>query len=112
METTRQHKVARLVQKELADIFLKIGRNLAPGVLITVTEVRISPDLSVAKTYISVFPTAKREKTLASVKNSVKEIRHTLGTKVKNQLRIVPELVFIIDDSLDRAERIDQLLKK
>jgi ribosome-binding factor A len=112
METTRQQKIARLIQKELAEIFLKLNRSIAPKALITVTEAKVSPDLSVAKAFLSVFPTAERQKTLTKVKEQTKEIRHALGVQVKNQLRIVPELIFIADDSLDRAERIDQLLKK
>ena len=112
METTRQQKVARLIQKELADIFQKKSSMLAPGALLTITVVRISPDLSFAKVYISIFPVTNKETILKKIKDSVKEIRGELGNKIKNQLRIVPELAFYIDDSLDYADKIDKLLNK
>lgn len=112
MESTRQQKVARLIQKELADIFQKKSSMLASGALLTVTVVRISPDLSFAKVYISIFPVNNKEAHLKKIKDSVREIRGELGKKVKNQLRIVPELAFYIDDSLDYADKIDKLLKK
>lgn len=112
METTRQQKISRLLQKELAEIFQQESRNLASGALITVTVVRISPDMSVAKVYLSFFPVKDTEKFLENVKENVKVIRGLLGQRVKEQLRIVPELVFYIDDSLDYADKIDRLLKK
>ena len=110
METTRQKKVSRLLQKELGQIIqqksLELGRKL-----ITVTTVRISPDLSVAKIYLSVFPPTETDKTLAAVKEIIPVIRHELGNLVRHQLRIVPELVFYLDDSLDYIEKIENLLK-
>lgn len=112
MDSTRQLKVARLLQKELATLFQKESRELAAGALITVTTVRISPDMSVAKVYLSIFPVKDANVFLANIKEHVKEIRGKLGAKVKAQLRIVPELVFYIDDSLDYADKIDKLLKK
>src|ERR1051325_3568117 len=112
MDTTRQLKIARLLQKELATIFQKESRNLAAGALVTVTVVRVSPDLSVAKVYLSFFPVKDAQKFLENIKAKVKEIRGALGMAVKKQLRIVPELVFYIDDSLDYADKIDRLLKK
>jgi ribosome-binding factor A len=112
METTRQQKIARLLQKELATIFQKESRSLAAGALVTVTRVRISPDLSVAKVYLSIFPVKDIQKMLEDIKEKTKEIRGLLGKGVKEQLRIVPELVFYIDDSLDYADKIDRLLKK
>jgi ribosome-binding factor A len=111
METTRQLKIARLLQKELATIFQKNSRELAAGALITVTMVRISPDMSVAKVYLSFFPVKDSKKFLENIQNRVKEVRGKLGTAIKKQLRIVPELVFYIDDSLDYADKIDRLLK-
>lgn len=110
METTRQKKVSRLLQKELGQIIqhhsLDLGRKL-----ITVTTVRISPDLSVAKIYLSVFPAVETDKTLAAVKEIIPQMRHELGNLVRHQLRIVPELVFYIDDSLDYIAKIENLLK-
>ena len=112
MDSTRQLKIARLLQKELATIFQQESRELAAGAMITVTQVRVSPDLSVAKVYLSFFPVKETEKFLANIKEHVKLIRGKLGAVIKKQLRIVPELVFYIDDSLDYADKIDRLLKK
>jgi ribosome-binding factor A len=112
MESTRQLKIARLLQKELATLFQKESRELAAGALITVTMVRISPDLSVAKVYLSFYPVKDSKKFLEHIKERVKDVRGKLGQAVKKQLRVVPELVFYIDDSLDYADNIDRLLKK
>jgi ribosome-binding factor A len=111
MESQRQSKVARLVQKELADIFQKQGNNLFGGGMISVTMVRVTADLSLARVYISLFPPDRRNELFDSVNMQVKTIRHELGRRVKNQLRLVPELQFFVDDSMDYAERIDNLLK-
>jgi ribosome-binding factor A len=112
METTRQKKVARLIQKELADLFLRRNNELAPGKLLSVTVVRVSTDLSLAKVFLSIFPSASREEVLNSVKDHSHKLRFELGQKVRNQLRIVPELAFFIDDSYDYIDNIDKLLKK
>ncbi len=99
-----------MLQKELGQIIqqrsLELGRKM-----ITVTTVRISPDLSVAKIYLSIFPATETDKTLLAVKEIIPQIRHELGNKVRHQLRIVPELAFFIDDSLDYIEKIENLLK-
>jgi ribosome-binding factor A len=111
MDSTRQKKISRLLQKELAEILRIMGIEFAPGKMITVTTVRISPDLSVAKIYLSFFPSSDGETILDSVLQNTSRIRHTLGQKVRNQLRIVPELAFFVDDSLDYIDKIDSLLK-
>ena len=111
MESTRVSKIERLIQKELGDIFLKMGKNI-PGVLISVSAVRISPDLSVARAYLSIFPSDKAQQLMAEIKENTKAIRFDLGKRVRTQLRIIPELTFFIDDSLDYIEHIDNLLKK
>ncbi len=111
MESQRQSKVSRLVQKELAGIFQKQANNLFGGGMISVTVVRVTADLSVAKVYISIFPPEKQEELFRVVNLQVKTIRHELGKRVKNQLRIVPDLHFFLDDSLDYVRKIDQLLK-
>ena len=105
METTRQNKIARLLQKELGDIFQKQTQS-THGVLVSVSAVRISPDLSVARGYLSIFPI------LNNINANVKSVRYELGTRVRHQLRIIPELKFFLDDSLDYLEHIDELLKK
>jgi len=110
METTRQQKIERMLQKELGEIFLLYARQLH-GTLITVTNVRISPDLSIARTYLSIFPSDKSAAVLANVLENTRAIRFDLGKRVRFQLRIVPELFFHLDDSLDYLENIDNLLK-
>jgi ribosome-binding factor A len=112
MPTTRQNKVSRLLQKELAEIFQREARGLFGGAFITITQVQISPDLSVAKIYLSVLGVQDKKVFLEGIKKHTSEIRKHLGIRVKNQLRIVPELVFYIDDSLDYADRIEKLLKQ
>ena len=110
MESIRQNKVARLLQKEIADIILKESNSLFPGKLLTVTVVRISPDMSIARVYISIFPYKEDEHYIEYVNQQSKHIRNQLGMHVRHQLRIIPELVFFRDDSLDYAGRIDELL--
>ncbi len=110
METTRQSKVSRLLQKDLGIIFQQEARNLFAGKMISVTTVRVSPDLGLAKIYLSIFPSEKTEETLELIKMQTRNIRRILGNKVGKQLRIVPELAFFIDDSLDYIENIDNLL--
>ncbi len=110
METTRQAKISRLLQKELSEIFRQQTAK-THGVIISVSAVRVSPDLSVAKVYLSVFPSEKSQELLESIKNSAKTIRYDLAQKVRYQLRKTPELAFYLDDSLDYLENIDNLLK-
>ena len=110
METTRQNKISRLLQKELSEIFL-LQTKAMPGVLVSVSAVRISPDMSIARVYLSVFPSEKAEEIVKNVNDNMKTIRYELGTRVRHQLRIIPELKFFVDDSLDFIEKIDSLLK-
>ena len=110
--TTRQLKVAREIQKDLAEIIRGKGMAAFGGAMGTVSEVRISPDLSVAKTYVSIFPSAKAEEVMKLLEENLRTIRGELGRKVGRQLRIVPEIVFYLDTTLDYAEHIDQLLKE
>ena len=112
MESTRQKKVARLVQKELAEIILHHSGELAHGKMISVTTVRVSPDLSLAKTWISIFPSDKSGEILEALRNHIPRIRYELGQKVRNQLRIVPEIAFFVDDSNDYIDKISNLLKE
>lgn len=112
MESTRQKKVARLIQKELAEIVLHHGSELAPGKMISVTTVRVSPDLSLAKVWISIFPSAEAESILSTVKSYMPRLRYELGQKVRNQLRLVPEIAFFLDDSNDYIDNITNLLKE
>ncbi|MBR5988518.1 ribosome-binding factor A [Prevotella aff. ruminicola Tc2-24] len=111
MQETRQNKIARLLQKELSLIFQQQTR-ATHGVMVSVTRVKISPDLSICTAYLSIFPSEKAEEILTNINANGKSVRYELGTRVRNQLRIVPELRFFIDDSLDYIDRIDELLNK
>ena len=111
MESTRQQKISRLLQKELSDIFLKLARNNG-GVIITVTSINVSADLSIAHINLSLFPTDKGEAVMEVIKLNDKNIRFELGNRMRHQLRIIPELVFHLDDTLDYIDHIDDLLKK
>jgi len=111
MESTRQQKVARLVQKELAEILRQAGRQFGSGVMISVTVVRVTADLGLARVYLSVFPSGHSDNVMERVEQSSASLRFELGKKVGKQLRLVPELRFFLDDSLDYAQRIDDLLK-
>ena len=111
MENTRLNKIGRLIRKELGDIFLKQTKAM-PGTLISVSVVRVSADLGVAKIYLSIFPSSRAQELLNAIRLNTKTIRYDLGQRVHLQLRKIPELVFYIDDSLDYIEHIDQLLQK
>lgn len=110
METTRQNKIARLIQKELGEIFL-LQTKAMNGVLVSVSAVRISPDMSIARVYLSVFPSARNQEIVNNINQNAKSVRFELGKRVRFQLRIIPELKFFVDDSLDYAAHIDELLK-
>ncbi len=110
METTRQNKISRLLQKELSEMFL-LQTKAMHGMLVSVSAVRISPDMSIARVYLSIFPSDKAEETVKNINDNMKTIRYELGTRVRYQLRIIPELKFFVDDSLDYIEKIDALLK-
>lgn len=111
MDSTRQQKIAKLIQKELAEIFLQDGIPVY-DCMITVTKTAVTKDLSLARSYISIFNAEDNEKVLKAVKTNIKDIRFRLGQKVKNQLRVIPQLDFFIDDSLDYIENIENLLKQ
>jgi len=110
MDSNRQQKVNRLIQKELSEIFLPETKKMH-GVFISVTNVRVSPDLGVAHAYLSIFPSEKAEELVKNINENVKSVRYDLGKRVGKQLRVVPELTFHVDDSLDYIENIDRLLK-
>ena len=111
-ETTRQQKVARQIQKDLAEIIRLRGMAAYDGAMLTVSGVKITPDLALAKVYVSVFPSAKATDVMDQLGEETSRLRGELGRRVSKQLRIVPELVFYLDDSLDYVEHIDELLKK
>lgn len=111
MQETRQNRVCRLLQKELSLIFQSQTRQ-THGVLISVTRVRVSPDLGICTAHLSVFPAERGEEILRNITANAATVRYDLGQRVRNQLRIIPELRFFLDDSLDYLERIDELIKK
>ena len=110
--STRQLKVAREIQKDMAEIIRSKGMAHTAGAMVTVSEVRVSPDLGLAKVFVSIFPSAKAKEVMEILESNVKVYRGELGRLVAKQFRIVPELVFLLDSSLDDAEHIDDLLKK
>ena len=101
-----------MIQKDLASLFQQQIKNIYPGGMITVTVVRVTPDLALAKVYLSIFPSNKKDEILEYVHDNVKYFRHQLAQKLKNQLKKMPELNFYLDDSLDYIENIENLLKK
>ncbi len=111
MDSVRQQKVNKLIQKELAEIFRSEARNLFGGGFITVTVVRVSPDLGYAKVYLSIMGN-KRDAIFKLVETNKTPIRKKLGLLIGKQVRVVPDLTFFIDDSLDYAMKIEELLKK
>ena len=112
METTRQPKIARQIQRDIADIFQKEGRDLLRGTLVTVTEVRVSPDFIYAKIYVSIFPFDKAPETMAVLDKQNRFIRRELGRRIKDQLKSVPEIQFFLDDSLEYIEHLEQAMKE
>lgn len=111
-ETTRQQKVGRQIQKDVSEILIKEAKHLVQGAMVTVTKVRINPDLSFAKVYLSVFPFDRSPAILETLKTNSSMIRFELGKRVKNQLRIVPEIAFYTDDSLEYIDRIEKLIQE
>jgi ribosome-binding factor A len=109
MQTTRQQKIERLIQKDLGDIFLCYARPMG-GVLISVSEVRISPDLAIAHVYLSIYPEGRAQEVMARIEGDTHKLRGEMGTLERHQLRIIPELHFHQDETIGRMERIDQLL--
>lgn len=111
MESTRQQKVARLIQKDMAEILRSTGSKYSKGEMISVTVVRITPDLGLAKVYLSIFPSPNSKEIMGRIEHNATTLRYELGKRVGKQLRIVPELKFFLDDSMDYAQRIDDLLE-
>ncbi len=111
-ETTRQQKVSKQIQRDIAEIFQKEAAAVVKGILITVTAVRVSPDLSYAKIYVSIFPFERHEAVMAALKENNWLIRRALGTRIKSQLKVVPEIDFFLDDSLEYIEGIDRAMSQ
>lgn len=109
--TVRQQKFARLIQKELSEIFQRDKKGFLDHAFITIAEVKVSPDLGVAKVYISMMLAKDKQAILQKLDTHKKEIRRELGEKIRNQARIIPELAFFIDEVEENALRMDELLK-
>ncbi len=112
MESKRQQKFAGVIQEELAQIFQRDGGAFLPNTLVTITRVRMSPDLSVAKVYLSFFNTSNTALSISTVNAHNGEIRYKLGARIRNQARVVPELNFFVDDTNEYVERMDTLFEK
>ncbi len=110
--STRQLKVSKEIQKDMAEIIRSKGMAAFGGALVSVSGVTISPDLSVAKIYVSIFPSDKADAVMETLQTNVKAFRGELGNKMSKQLRIIPEIIFYLDSSLDYVEHIEELLKK
>ncbi len=109
MKSERLNKVARLIQKDLSDIFLSYGKNL--HVLISVSEVRVTSDLAIASAYLSIYPTTAAHAIMENIETEKGKIRKNLGERERHQLRIIPELRFYLDETLSKLEHIETLLK-
>ncbi|MDY3978527.1 MAG: 30S ribosome-binding factor RbfA [Tidjanibacter sp.] len=111
-ESTRQLKVAKQIQKDISELFLKECADLVRGVIVSVTSVRVSPDLEYARVYLSIFPFERNTEIMAVIEQNAWRLRKLLGGRMRNQVRVVPELTFFLDDSLEYIDNIDNLLKK
>ncbi len=112
MDSTRQKKIGRLVQKEMSEIFRKDVNDILMGTMVSVTVARVTSDMSIAKIYLSIFPKTNKSEVFSNITRSASRLRFLLGKRTGKQLRIIPELQFFIDDSLDYIDHIDELLKE
>lgn len=111
MDSTRQQRINKLIQKDLAEIFQAYARDRHKGTLLTITKVRVTPDLGLARVYVSIFPTDKTNELFGDIQDQAPHFKRQLATRTKNQLRKIPEIEYFVDDSLDYEENIDRLLK-
>ena len=112
MEYKRQQKFAGVIQKDLAEIFQREGMNFLPNIMVTITKVRVTPDLAIARVFLSFFNSANNTLALNTIKAHSNEIRYKLGNRIKDQVRMVPHLEFFIDDTSEYVERMDKLFDK
>jgi ribosome-binding factor A len=112
MSSTRQLKFARMIQKELGELFQRDNRHLLNGAFVTVTRCEMSPDLSVAKVHLSFLLSSEKETLLQNIEDHKKSIRQQLGAKIRHQVRIVPELVFYLDEGAEYASHIEKVMNK
>ncbi len=112
MESKRQQKFAGVIQQDLAAIFQREGMNYLPGTLITITKVRVTPDLAIARVFLSFFNSNNVQLSLHTIKSHASEIRYKLGARIKDQVRIIPQLEFFVDDTSEYVERMDKIFDK
>lgn len=112
MESKRQQKFAGVIQKDLAEIFQREAANLLPNVMVTITKVRVTSDLAIARVYLSFFNSINNALALNTIKAHAGEIRYKLGNRIKDQARIVPQLEFFVDDTSEYVERMDKIFDK
>lgn len=112
MESKRQQKFAGVIQKDLAEIFQREGMNFLPNTMVTITKVRVSPDLAIVRVYLSFFNSKDNLLALNTIKSHTNEIRYKLGNRIKDQVRIVPHLEFFLDDTSEYVERMDKIFDK
>jgi len=112
MESKRQQKFAGVIQKDLAEIFQREGSNLLPNIMVTITKVRVTSDLAIARVYLSFFNSGNDMLALNTIKVHAGEIRYKLGNRIKDQARIVPQLEFFVDDTSEYVERMDKIFDK
>lgn len=112
MESKRQQKFAGVIQEDLASIFQREGMSFLPNTLVTITKVRVTPDLALARIFLSFFNNANTQLALQTIKLHASEIRYKLGARIKDQVRIIPQLEFFIDDTSDYVERMDKIFDK
>lgn len=111
MDTTRQHKYSKLILRDLADIFQRDFRDAFSPAFVTLTGVEISPDLGIASVYVSVLPSAEKERVIESIEHKKSHIRGELGKRIGKQARIVPDLRFFLDETEENASKMDTLFK-
>ncbi|WP_285010005.1 30S ribosome-binding factor RbfA [Pedobacter faecalis] len=112
MESKRQQKFAGIIQEELAAIFQREGASYLPNTLVTITRVRVSPDLAIAKVYLSFLNTSNTTLSVAEVNSHAGEIRYKLGARIRHQARVIPTLSFFVDDTNEYVERMDKIFDK
>ena len=112
MESKRQQKFAGVIQQDLAAIFQREGMNYLPNTMITITKVRVTPDLAIARVFLSFFNNTTPQEALKNIKLHASEIRYKLGARIKDQVRIIPQLEFFVDDTSEYVERMDKIFDK
>jgi len=112
MESKRQQKFARVIQKELGEVFQREGNHYLPGAMITITQIRVTSDLSIAKVYLSFYKVISQSQALTTIQSQAREIRYKLGEKIRDQVRAVPQLNFFLDDTQEYSERMERIFSQ